>query len=182
MKKLIETIKNKLETHHTLYDTPVSGILWEEVLYKALLGLDRCDTTSWIHNSQRIGADILNTQVHGDISCKSGTIKNGRLKFSGSRTTKYKTIKEKLEFFSKKKEDSYFCLSRNVKEWKEGNKIYYLCRFDRIRYDRMKWTERDKDWISANRKMDCYINKSMSDQLWTYINMEHVIVDVIELD
>lgn len=182
MKQLIESIKTKLETHHSLYDTPVSGILWEEILYKSLLGLGRCDNTSWCHNSQRTGADIIGVQVHGNISCKSGTIKNNRLKFSGSRTTKYKTIEEKLSFLSEKSEDVYFCLSRNVKEWEQGNKIYYLSRFDHIKYNKMKWNEREKDWYALNNKMECYINKSMSDQLWTYLDMDHIIVDVINLD
>ena len=48
------------------------------------------------------------------------------LRINGSRTTKYKTLEEKIKFLSENKDDVYYCLARNKKEWKDGLRKYYL--------------------------------------------------------
>lgn len=182
MKKLIDGITKRIETHHTLYDTPVSGILWEEILFKSFLELKRCKPNAWSSGSHRVGADIINVKKWGDISCKSGVLANNRLKFSGSRTTQYKTIEEKVEFFSTKKEDNYFCLSRNPRDWEVGKKIYYFCFFPHIEYGKLDWETNSGGWGAVNESMSCTINKSMSDQLWTDISIKNIKFKIINLD
>jgi len=188
MENLIETIKKKIEIHHSLYDIPVADLMWEEILYKSLKDSDMAGDAEWQSGGHGIGADIMNVPNFGDISCKTGAWKERTrigdtvLVINGSRTTKYPSIEEKIEFLSKKKEDVYFCLARNLKDWKQNKKIYRLCIFPRLRHHEMKWkiAPNGRDWVAENSEMKCKITKNMSDQLWTelqtkYIESCHVI-------
>ena len=63
---------------------------------------------------------------------KSGQLLENKTKvrISSHRTSKYKTLEDKINFISKKHCDKYVLLSRDEKEWEVGKKIYYLMIFD----------------------------------------------------
>ena len=184
MKTLIKEIDRRLTSHHDLYDSPCNGILWEEVLLKSLVATGD-KNASWEGGSHKIGADITKSK-YGDISCKSGAknyIKKEDttyLSISGSRTGKYETIEEKAEFFAIKKEDVYFCLARDKKEWERGEQKYYLCVFKTLDHAGLEWQEtfgksgESTGWSASNDYMNCKISKSMSDQLWTELKEDYI--------
>ena len=185
MKKLIEEIERRLTSHHDLYDSPCNGILWEEVLLKSLVATGD-KSASWEGGSHKIGADITKSK-YGDISCKSGAknyIKKEDttyLSISGSRTGKYETIEEKKVFLAIKHEDVYFCLARNDKEWKRGEKKYYFCIFKSLDYTGLEWEESFKrggktisGWKASNERMKVKIIKKNSDQLWTELKEDYI--------
>ena len=187
MKSLIKEITRRIEHHHAIYSIPVADLMWEEILFQSLKFVGD-DGATWDAGSHAIGADIMNSK-YGDISCKTGAKKYVKkydtnfLKLNGSRTTKYKTIEEKKEFFAIKKEDVYFCLSSIVKEWTKpytdlDQKKYYLVIFKTLDHAGLKWTEtfskegESNGWSASNDYMKCKITKSMSDQLWTELKYE----------
>ena len=184
MKTLIKEITRRIKLHHDLYLIPVADLMWEEILFRSLkfVGDDDAD---WDAGSHAIGADIMNSK-YGDISCKTGAKKYVKkydttfVKINGSRTTKYETIEEKKEFFAIEKEDVYFCLARDKKEWKRGEKKYYLYVFKSLDHAGLEWTEtfgkkgKSTGWSASNDYMNCKISKSMSDQLWTEIKEDYV--------
>ena len=67
----------------------------------------------------------LYNYIKSIISCKSGTIKNNILTISGSRTSKQKTLEEKIHHLCTDRENWYFCLAKE----KPFNKKYLLCIF-----------------------------------------------------
>ena len=184
MKKLMKEITRRIEHHHDIYSIPVADLMWEEILFRSLKVVGETGAI-WDAGSHAIGADILATK-YGDISCKTGAMKYVKkydttyLKLNGSRTTKYKTIEEKSGFFAIKKEDVYFCLARNEKEWKRGEKKYYLCVFKTLDHAGLEWEEtfgksgESTGWSASNDYMNCKISKSMSDQLWTELKEDYI--------
>jgi hypothetical protein len=123
---------------------------------------------------------------YGDISCKTGAktyvkkLDSTFIKINGSRTTKHKTIEEKKKFFAIKKEDVYFCLARNKKEWEFGQKKYYLSIFKTLNHAKLEWKEtfgkngKSTGWSASSDEMKCKISKSMSDQLWTEVKEDYI--------
>lgn len=184
MKSLIKEITRRIEHHHDIYSIPVADLMWEEILYRSLEVVGETDAI-WDSGSHKIGADILATK-YGDISCKTGAKKYVKkydttyLKLNGSRTTKYETIEEKTEFFAIKKEDVYFCLARDKKEWERGEKKYYLYVFKTLDHAGLEWEEtfgkngKSTGWSASNDYMNCKISKSMSDQLWTELKEDYI--------
>ena len=184
MKSLIKEITRRIEHHHAIYSIPVADLMWEEILYRSLKVVGETGAI-WDSGSHKIGADILATK-YGDISCKTGAKKYVKkydttyLKLNGSRTTKYETIEEKTEFFAIKKEDVYFCLARDKKEWERGEQKYYLCVFKTLDHAGLEWQEtfgkssKSTGWSASNDYMKCVISKSMSDQLWTELKEDYI--------
>ncbi len=188
VEKLVAVITKLIENHHKLYPRlPVNGLYWENILKTAIEEVYN-ESVGWEPGSHCQGADLF-TEEFGDISCKGGTWKNDKmlgwiLNFSGSRTTKCETIEEKKEYLKVKAEDVYFCLSRNEKEWKDGETKYYLAIFDTLEYTDLDWKEtmgqRGKNkgklvgWHSQNENMKVKIQKQMSDQLWTSLKEDAI--------
>ena len=184
MKKLVEEITNRIKLHHELYSIPVADLMWEEILFKSLKKVGDNGAT-WDAGSHAIGADVTNSK-YGDISCKTGAktyvkkLDSTFIKINGSRTTKHKTIEEKKKFFAIKKEDVYFCLARNKKEWEFGQKKYYLSIFKTLNHAKLEWKEtfgkngKSTGWSASSDEMKCKISKSMSDQLWTEVKEDYI--------
>ena len=89
-------------------------------------------------------------------------------------------LKKMLNAINIKKEDIYFCLARDKKEWELGQKKYYLSVFNTLNHAELKWKEtfgkngKSTGWSASNDNMNCKISKSMSDQLWTEIKEDYV--------
>ena len=186
-------IKQRLDKHHELYEFPVKAELWENTLANSLkaCGVD----TDWKPDGGHgIGKDMTIVPTGERISCKSGQLAGNNCKFNGSRTTKYKTIEEKLEFLSIPKDDVYFLLARDKKEWASGQKNYYLAAFpsNLLNYNHHQWTRtynnrttEHNGWSMVSEVFDAKISIPMSDQLWTtlknYKSNENVCFQKIEL-
>ena len=178
--QLINAIHERIALHHNLYTIPVADLMWEEILAASLVDIGYGG--EWEPGSHKIGADITGVKNFGDISCKTGAwqVKPRKgettLLLNGSRTTKYPTIEEKIEFLSQKKEDHYFCLARNKRDWVKGKLAYKLCIFPTLPHHEMEWEQagNGKDWYAENEQMRCKITRKMSDQLWTELHTAHI--------
>lgn len=182
--KLIPYIKERLTKHHELYSGQCKAEYWEEncayALRKAGFGSD------WAPDfNHGVGVD-QNTDDGTRVSNKGGKVTDKDITISGSRLTKHKTLDEKLEFLSVKKEDYIFCLGTNEKEWKSGVRKYYFVVIDskKLDYHNHSWTEtigttkktkgKHTGWQMISEWFNAKISKSMSDQLWTTIKLDLV--------
>lgn len=161
-KKLSSDLIELFRSYHSLLTVPINGTVWENLLFNSLS--KQSDDVIWNNGSHEIGTDIKFNNIR--ISCKGGRIKGtrkDRLKISSYRTTTYKTLEEKLDFFEDKHEDVYFCLT-----YKETDRHEYkLFTFDAniLDYRSLKWKETKKEWKGIGT-FTANIKKAMSDQLW----------------
>lgn len=182
-KSLVPYIKDRLTKHHELYSAQCKAENWEENLCWALkqsgFGSDwKPDYNHGVGVDQKTDCGIR-------ISNKGGSIENDYVIISGSRLTKHKTIEEKIEFLSQGKEDYIFCLGTNKKEWDKEIKRYYFIVIDseKLNYHEQEWREtygqrgskKDKvnGWSCICEAFSAKITKSMSDQLWTTVKLDH---------
>ena len=190
-RKLIREIEKRILVHHYLYKTPIKGTLWEDIFAHSVIAVG--GTSDWrADNSHESGkdqscswGDLENTR----ISNKSGyyTISSNSLKISGSRTTTFPTIEEKVQYISDKKEDYYVCLAQSTLKKDEN---YYIFWFDTnvLDYQNQIWEETlDKKgsssgWKCESPKYRAWINKSLSDQLWTHINLKECGIEPIIIE
>lgn len=180
MNIVVSKLTNKLKQHHTLYSFPCKAELFEEIWASVLREISSNSEVLWeADGSHSSGADVIfRSERHqnkgGEINFKKGT-----LKWSGSRTTKYKTLQEKVEFISKDKYDFYIFLSREKKDWKTGKKIYYLgvVPANKIDYGSLNWKSSEKNpknFIGISENLKANIQHSMSDQLWTEVELSSI--------
>lgn len=180
---MIEQIKEKLEQHHRLYRFPVKGELWEDIFDQVING----ENGDWNMGGHDVGTDVVSYSDGVRYQNKAGVIdiEKGTLIWSGHRTTKHKTLNEKIEFISDNHCDKYIMLARNKKEWENGIRRYYLLTFDSklIDYTKLNWQESVSPknnsvsgWVGSGENLNysAKIVKSMSDQLWTEAKIDYL--------
>ena len=183
LKCMIEEIKQKLKQHHQLYRFPVKAELWEDIYDQVI----NSGSLGWNMGGHDVGTDVVSKDGGIRYQNKAGKIdlKNGTITWSGHRTTKHKTINEKVNFISEKHCDKYVMLARNKDDWDSGIKKYYLLIFDShlIDYSKLNWTEyttKDTDnvagWKGDSNEIpvSAKIIKTMSDQLWTEAKLDYL--------
>jgi hypothetical protein len=164
---VIEEIKQRIIKHHELYDSKISSILWEEILYKSLIKNNL--KSEWNMGGHGVGTDVKCEDI--SISCKSGVIKGKKIKklnISSYRTTSLKTIEEKVNYLDQKHEDIIFSLVNHNNEYK----IYV---FVQPQVGQLLWKETKGQWksIDSNTWNEFKISKSMSDQFWMNLSLDH---------
>ena len=182
-KPIVPFIKYYLEKHHELYSGQCKAEYWEELLSKALK--DAGFGSDWTPDfNHEVGID-QQTDDGIRISNKGGTVSKGSIEISGSRLTKHKTIKDKLDFLSINKEDYIFCLATDKKEWSRGIKRYYfiVIKSDILDYHDQLWEEtygetgqyanQVNGWKCTSEVYSAKIQKSMSHQLWTTVKLDY---------
>ena len=183
IKNLVIDITELIEKHHKLYRFPVKAELWEDIWDQIINGWN----SNWNGGSHSSGADVISEGKNkvrfqnksGDVNLNKNSIK-----WNGHRTTKHKTIQDKIDFISQDHYDYYVMLGRNKKEWDNGIIRYYLLVFnsDKIDYTNLDWKETfNKDnevngWSGKNSNLSysAKISKSMSDQLWTESDIDYL--------
>lgn len=177
-KKLIPILELNIKKYHELFDIPLKAEYFENILYKSFLELNI--DTHWNSMSHTISCDMTN-DIFGRISCKSGNFKNIKKKnqlvliLSSSRTTKHKTLDDKIKFMNTKKEDSFFCLT-NSKEDKSYKLLYFES--DMLNINNVIWKVDNIGWKGNRTGLDIEIRKSMSDQIWYILDnkqLEHTL-------
>lgn len=180
---LVPFIEDRLKKHHELYSGQCKAEYWEENLCYALkqagFGSD------WAPDFNH-GVGVDQTTDSGiRISNKGGNVEKDEVIISGSRLTKHKTIEDKLNFLSDKKEDYIFCLATDKNDWSRGRKVYYFIVVDskKLDYHEQQWEEnigvrgasKDKltGWSCICENYSAKICKSMSDQLWTTVKLDY---------
>lgn len=180
---MIEEIKEKLKKHHQLYRFPVKAELWEDIYDQVI----NSGSLGWNMGGHDVGTDVISKAEGIRYQNKAGDIdlKNRTITWSGHRTTKHKTINDKVKFISEKHCDKYVMLARNKDEWYRGIKKYYLLIFNSnlIDYSKLNWkeyTSKDTDniagWKGESDEMpfSAKIIKTMSHQLWTKANLDYL--------
>lgn len=174
-------IEYRIKEHHKLYDLPVIAEYWEEIFAKSIEDVE--GYTDWKPDrSHSVGKDQICT-IQGTtrkISNKSGKYNqnNKTLQISGSRSGEYKTLKQKLKFFSDKQEDVYVCLATSTK--KLNKRHYFLFSFDTsiLNYSDADWqpriskTGKPNGWQCKTNYYSAAIHQSLSGQLWTLIDTQ----------
>jgi hypothetical protein len=180
---LIPFIDDRITKHHELYSGQCKGENWEEILCWAL---KRAGYGSDWKPDYNHGIGVDQTTDSGiRISNKSGKVEKDYVVISGSRLTKHKTIDDKLNFLSEKTHDYIFCLGTEKDEWNKGIKRYYFIVIDsdKLKYHEQHWKEtygekgrykgKVNGWKCLCEIFSAKIVKSMSDQLWTTIKLDH---------
>lgn len=165
---IVAEIKDRIKKHHELYDNKVSSTLWEEILHKSFKsnGLN----SIWNMGGHAAGTDVKCEDI--SISCKSGVIKGKKIKklsISSYRTTSLKTIQEKLEYLDQKHEDVIFSLVHDGEKYK----IFVLTQ---PKVSNLNWSETKSQWKAVDKENswnEFKISKSMSDQFWMHLSMDH---------
>lgn len=165
---VINEIKERIRKHHELYDNKVSSTFWEEILHKSFLINNL--KSSWNMNGHGAGTDVKCEDI--SISCKSGVIKGKKIKklsISSYRTTSLKTIQEKVNYLDEKHEDIIFSLVH------DGQK-YKIFVFIQPKVSDLSWVETKGQWKAVDKDNtwnEFKISKSMSDQFWMNLSMDH---------
>ena len=178
---LSPVIRKYLKKHHELYSCQCKAELWEEICSKSLI--ETGFGSDWRPDfNHKVGVDQV-TDNGIKISNKGGKIAddNSSVIISGSRLTKHKTLKDKLDFLSESHQDYVFCLATNNKEWLVGLPRYYFIVIDsqKLDYHNQEWKEtystkgkskgKHNGYICESDNFNARISNSMSDQLWTEI-------------
>ena len=175
--KIIPYLKHRIKAYHSMFSLPLIAEFWEETLHRSFGDLNY--HTTWTPNrSHAVGEDMnIPSIVHSRISCKSGQFTTTRelkklcVKINGGRSTKFKTIEEKIKHFSGDHDDVYCCLAKS----KSFDKKYTLLVFKSslIKVNKLKWNESNtgKEWHGKGI-FNANIGKSMSAQLWSTIPLE----------
>jgi len=163
--KLTSDLMETFGSYHSLLDVPINGIVWENLLYNSLK--DQSNNVIWNNGGHAAGADIEFDNI--GISCKGGRLLHkgkDTFRISSYRSTIYKTLQEKLDYFDENHEDVYFCLSYEETDKHE----YRLFTFDSdvLDYKSLKWQKTKSGWKGSGA-FDATIQKSMSDQLWLFL-------------
>jgi hypothetical protein len=111
--KISPLLINKIINFQKDHISPMNFNLTEEYLYFSLKEIGE-NPIDWIPNSHKKSED-MKSDTFGRISAKSGKINKftNTLSFSSSRTGKYNTLKDKIDFFHIDTEDSFISLSTN---------------------------------------------------------------------
>jgi hypothetical protein len=165
---VIDEIKERIKKHHELYDNKVSSTLWEEILHKSFL--KNSLKSNWNMNGHGAGTDVKCEDI--SISCKSGVIKGKKIKklsISSYRTTSLKTIQEKVNYLDEKHEDIIFSLVHDEQKYK-------IFVFIQPKVSDLCWVETKGQWKAVDKDNtwnEFKISKSMSDQFWMNLSMDH---------
>lgn len=182
-----KSITNQIKRWHSFMTVPVSGVPAENLLHQAIL--DNGGTSNWMdNNSHKSGAD-LNGGKHGEVgvSQKTGKItkSTNTLTISGSRTTSYDGLDNKINFFDGKCKNFDFYLTISRIDTKKKKKLLtreyriFVIPADAIKASSKKWTavpikNSDKfNYISDSENgLMMRINEKMSGQFWMYIKLD----------
>lgn len=179
---MIQQITDKIVKHHELYRFPVKAELWEDIFDSVINGGGK----RWNMGSHKVGPDVTSPEgIRYQLKSGMVDIEKDIIQWSGHRTTKHKTIQEKVEFISKKHCDKYAMLARDKTDWERHEQKYYLLIFDAkfIDYSKLPWSEfvdiKDGKVAGWEGKDDTLqysakISRSMSDQLWTTAKLSYL--------
>lgn len=158
-------MQERLRLHHSIYTSRCKDSLLEENFHNALIQLNV--PNNWKTGSHTVKYDIITNGP--DIGIKSGQIdfKKNCLTYSGSRLGSHKTIENKVSFLENNKPYFTFFMAEVKKK-----KSYFFCVLQNsvISYD-LPWKQKDKTFEASSDNYRVVIRESMSDQLWSEINL-----------
>tara|TARA_Y100001937_G_scaffold121859_1_gene181303 strand:- start:326 stop:934 length:609 start_codon:yes stop_codon:yes gene_type:complete len=198
LSKIKDELKLNLAIHHELYETACKGEYLEELVRNSAVSVGL--NSDWKPDgSHQVGKD---QSIDGiNISNKSGEFRvkrNGTtvVKITGSRTSSYETLEDKLNFLSDKKYDYTVCCARNKSKWNKGERVYHLIGLPHVSYNSndfvweqqlgLKDPNQWKTCVKHNKEIICWIGGSkVSGQLYTEFSsntfLYHETIDIDDL-
>ena len=165
-----------------IYRLPAIGEYLEEMIAETLK--DNGIPNDWKPQRTNSPSKDFTLDTGETVSIKSGlyNIKNGTLKFSGSRLGKHTNIDDMVKSIKDNHADYYVCVAKNESDWsptpgKHEDKTYYLFVFDSalLDYSGGIWNKVDNDlgykYVLDIPGMHAKIVSSMSHQLWTTVDI-----------
>lgn len=139
-----------------------------------------CNYQQKIHpNNHMKGYDIKH--LGNKISIKSGTVNNGLLTFSYSRTTEHKTLEDKINYLSSFDNLIVGLASEKIKTDNPNiiTKVrYHLYYFpaNQIDLKKMQWEEHENCYFGSDEETKTVVDikKKMSDQPWITLPIDNV--------
>lgn len=169
----IDYLQENLKKYQGILSFSVKGMIWEEIFIGAAKKANLTDIV-WQPNSHGRGADVTINGIR--FSMKTGSEEKSYFKMSSYRTKTQETIEEKVDLFIEDSNnfDYYLFLTKDTKSDKNYLK-YTLYTFPAqyCNYKDFQFSETAKRWFTE--KVDgirFIIPKSMSDQLWVYIDKD----------
>jgi len=177
-------IKNQIIKWNSFSMFPLKGELWEERLANAFA--DAGISNDWKPDgNHKPGVDFGLDDKPFSYSCKSGVLKNGILSISSYRTTKYKTLSEKLDYHDSPTAKPFTHYAVLVRDMDNKEQVCIFIDKDYISAQSLSWhpttSTKGKNkgkvngWAGSSESITMKIQKSMSDQFWYYINWNDLI-------
>ncbi len=184
LNELIVRINNWVHQYHLVFDQPLAGTYWEEILSKSFADIGH-ETTWTPNNSHKVGEDFkISNLIGSSISCKSGVFKHNKthnlgkcVEFSSSRTISHKTLEEKLEHLNSHNYDYHFMLSKHMKFDKTYELLIIgseMCKVLDLTWEANK-NGKKGDFVSVSGPFKATITESMSGQLWITLPLDRVM-------
>lgn len=158
---------------------PLNGVHLEEVLFRALWETDGVNRVEWRPNSHIVGRDIAVNGIRISVkSCGLPKKEEALMEYSSYRTTKLKTIQEKIAYCDADHYDTIICLARNEIVKDGDHYTHYSLRevSHPSMLSEMDWTEDDVNYTGLHPNWKAVIRKSRSDQLLIHIPLSHTRV------
>lgn len=177
-------IKNRINEWNDFSKFPLKGEMWEERL--SLAFEDAGFPSDWEPDgNHKSGIDFSLINQPFSYSCKSAVLKNGILPISSYRTTKYKTLQEKLNYHDSPAAKPFTHYAILVRDMDNKQQVCIFIDKSYISAKSLTWQEtlgvRGKNkgkvngWKGSNNLMEMKIVKSMSDQFWYYLKWDEMI-------
>jgi len=166
-KEFFEYFEIEIKKFHSLFKkNHLKGELLEELIVNALIKSNvNCEWDCYSHNSKY---DIKINDV--EISIKSGKVNSkNKLKISSFRTTKYKTLNDKIKFVNENKSDIMFSCT-----FKDNEYSIYVFDTSILSLNNRTWDKINKNYKTINNLVDIGIYHSMSDQVWYDIHLDNL--------
>lgn len=184
--ELITEIQRYLKSHADLVNghISVSGEYWELILKQSYEAINY--SCEWKSGSHKSGTDVtvLSPLIrYPEISCKAGEIKLDSigkpktLNLSSFRTTRFKTLQEKIEFIGRDHEDIIYSLSSSLLNSHRKYVLTVLLPPNEI-FTRMTWKETDNGdyYADETEYITAKITQSQSGQLWYNVSYDSPLI------
>lgn len=163
-------ISQLLEFHSKISRVAIDSSRWEEIIFITLKNMRekyKGDEPRWNSGSHAPGADIWTDRFA--ISAKSGSIKKRYIAISSYRLTRFRNLKEMINFIDSeaKKIDFYLCCAR--KNNKDGSRTYTVFKLNSgvLEAASCKWAE-------------MYSKKKKSHSGWTGLHASGIILRIVK--
>jgi len=162
--KFLDYFRTAIINFSHISTIPINDKILEEIVHNSLILSG--EKSDWKEGSHLSGKDI------NQFSIKGGkfTSKN-ILTINCARTTKYKTLEEKIQHFDSNNFNYYFCFTR--KEKKNIGREYQLIVIDAndIKLSKLNWIKTHKYIGNGTFGITAKIEPKMSDQIWLNIDI-----------
>ena len=160
-------MQERLRLHHNFYESRCKDTFLEENFHRSLQALGI--PSVWKPGNHNVKFDIQISGLSPDIGVKSGALDYTKnlISYSGSRLGSHKTIQDKVSFLERNKPYFTFFMAE-----KKNCPSYFFCvlQNSKICYD-VEWIKKDSGYHVKTDGCSFKIQKSMSWQLWSEIDL-----------